>query len=582
MTIRHYRLCRTCQKPYESSTICCPANLWDALHQYPIKHLYTWNPSNAQTFFDKWLEATRKLPCKCTRNFNKYLDTQPPKLSTSIEFFSWTVSAHNYISVHHATPRKAEISTQDAWKIHLPNFFQETPQDLKQLPQIRNPLAIITIAVGKEYEILFEEFTQRAMQKYANKIKADLIVLKGKTQKWWGLEKFRIRPFFDFYERILFLDCDILIRENAPNIFNNVPETHIGVVDDTNALSDTRWCIRERIELANSQFVQPYLPNTLYNSGVMVCSKLHADVFTPPEYPIPGNHVDEQFWIERHLIRYAIKLLDIKWNTQTYYSNFSITRDSAYFLHTACCDIKDKRNIFTQEITNNYAKKELELNKLDWDQFKQLKLVNKYPPSKFNIPKDESGWATNEGMELLENFSKNLNENACILELGSFLGAKSTQAFIKNIPNRYLITIDSFKTKAEDVLDSDKPYGNTPFFLKQGSQWEHFVNNTFEIQDRVAPITCFVNTTILTSLSKMPFNIELIYIDADHELSAILIQLKACLLLWPKATILLDDHTDIWPDIKTAINILEEKGTLTGYNKHLHQNRIMELTPHYQ
>ena len=86
--------------------------------------------------------------------------------------------------------------------------------------------AILTIVSGEKYEKIWEK-TQPFFVDYAEKCDAELIVLKGyegmslPSPHWL---KFSIHELLkkDF-DRIAFIDADILIRKDSPNIFDIVP-----------------------------------------------------------------------------------------------------------------------------------------------------------------------------------------------------------------------------------------------------------------------------------------------------------------------------------------------------------------------
>ena len=61
------------------------------------------------------------------------------------------------------------------------------------------------------------------MEAYAKRIGADFVAITKPSQDWWGLEKFRVQPFAQSYERTLYVDADVFLTEETPDLFDVVP-----------------------------------------------------------------------------------------------------------------------------------------------------------------------------------------------------------------------------------------------------------------------------------------------------------------------------------------------------------------------
>lgn len=199
---------------------------------------------------------------------------------------------------------------------------------------------VITLASGNEAkEILY--YTEESHFKYAKKINADYIQLTGVTQDWWGLEKFRVKEISKIYDRILFLDCDVLIKEDSPNIFEEVPNGYIGCVNDWSGNGDgtlktNYWLRQEAKEMCYYQGVD-YIPSEIYNSGVVVFNGNQSNIWEPPTKPFTYFHCTEQHWVEQNIRRnnYPVHILDNKWNLQYWRRDYNELEESAYFIHPA-------------------------------------------------------------------------------------------------------------------------------------------------------------------------------------------------------------------------------------------------------
>jgi hypothetical protein len=101
--------------------------------------------------------------------------------------------------------------------------------------------AIVTLAVGAAYEERFEQFCRRNWTAYAQRHGFDLVVFKRPLD---GSERARARspawqkclvlgaPETAGYDRVVWIDSDILINPAAPSILDGVPEELIGVMDE--------------------------------------------------------------------------------------------------------------------------------------------------------------------------------------------------------------------------------------------------------------------------------------------------------------------------------------------------------------
>ena len=90
---------------------------------------------------------------------------------------------------------------------------------------------VLTIAVGGTYEKM-AKLTHPTLQKYAEKIGADFLSItenKSSSPHW---EKFQIYDLLNKYERIIYIDTDVLVREDTPDLFEIVPENQLGMFNE--------------------------------------------------------------------------------------------------------------------------------------------------------------------------------------------------------------------------------------------------------------------------------------------------------------------------------------------------------------
>jgi lipopolysaccharide biosynthesis glycosyltransferase len=140
---------------------------------------------------------------------------------------------------------------------------------------------VLTITVGPDYSRL-AQFTHPTLRAYAERIGADFKVL-GKdisvTTPHW--EKFQIAGLLDEYDRILYLDTDIIVREDCENLFDLVPETHLGMFNEAPFTDRSKELILDCCRQYGISL--PSYNGKYYNSGVMVISRRHRTLFVKPE-----------------------------------------------------------------------------------------------------------------------------------------------------------------------------------------------------------------------------------------------------------------------------------------------------------
>lgn len=301
-----------------------------------LSYLKQHKDDHSQLFPDGFYPSTKDLNSKQSffKSFNKFLTSQGDQLGDvlhEVEYPTWV----------------------------------EPIEDVKPDPKNKN--CIITVCAGDRYKKMFDTISDR-YETYAKKCNADFVVLDGYTQGWWGLEKFRIQPFVKNYDRTCFLDSDIVIKSNAPNIFDMVPEDQIGIHDDWPYLIHKpfrffQWRDIERNSLVRSQVKEEdfsyAVHDTLFNTGVVLTSKEHAEIWTPMKKSFPRKHCDEQFWIEYLILKkgYKVCKLPFSMNCQYWTDVFHSVAGAKeyYFLHLATDGTGDQKETVLKEVLAKYA-----------------------------------------------------------------------------------------------------------------------------------------------------------------------------------------------------------------------------------
>jgi lipopolysaccharide biosynthesis glycosyltransferase len=143
---------------------------------------------------------------------------------------------------------------------------------------------VVTMAMGWWADEIIE-VSCPSFKLYAEKIKADLKIITEKKINIPPLymEKFQVYDMFNDYDRILLLDCDILIHPKCPNLFEIVPENCLGAVPDCD--KGEWWNTNYYYDMGLAQKDLGYIgwEYGYFNSGVLVLSKMHKEIFAAPE-----------------------------------------------------------------------------------------------------------------------------------------------------------------------------------------------------------------------------------------------------------------------------------------------------------
>lgn len=142
--------------------------------------------------------------------------------------------------------------------------------------------AVVTLAVedwGGELAAL----TVPSQQAYAQRLGADYLVIRKPVIDSVApfYEIFQLHDFFDTYDRILYLDLDVLVRNDCPDLFHIVPASDLGVFFES-PLKD--W--GEEISQIQKEWRPLGWSRDYFNNGVMVMSRRHQVLFKP-EFDLP-------------------------------------------------------------------------------------------------------------------------------------------------------------------------------------------------------------------------------------------------------------------------------------------------------
>lgn len=199
--------------------------------------------------------------------------------------------------------------------------------------------AIMTIVHGEKYREIWKR-TEPFFNEYADRCESDLLVLKdipgNLPSPHWA--KFAIRELLKKqYDRIAFIDADIIIRKDCPSLFDVVPEDHFGIFNE-GFYTPRSICIHE-VKKVYDIPLPKWDGKTYYNTGVMVVSRQHRHIFNVPEEVKPlRNSFGEQTYINMKLLAADLKIhsLHYKFNRMSLMDRITgMTRLDSYIIHYA-------------------------------------------------------------------------------------------------------------------------------------------------------------------------------------------------------------------------------------------------------
>jgi lipopolysaccharide biosynthesis glycosyltransferase len=167
---------------------------------------------------------------------------------------------------------------------------------------------IYTQSSGPEFTA-FCEFTVPLMRNYADRIGASFIYDNiGARTEYPLFDKYKVYDLFRNFDRILFLDCDILVRYDSPDLFSLVPEGHFAALNEGSWL-DNLDQLRARAsylygaaEAFGYDAGQIDVSSRYFNAGVFLLDRKDREVLKRPEpHPFMKELISEQSLINLRL-----------------------------------------------------------------------------------------------------------------------------------------------------------------------------------------------------------------------------------------------------------------------------------------
>jgi len=222
---------------------------------------------------------------------------------------------------------------------------------------------VVTRADGNIKEMT--DITFKSIKEYAKRVGADFKVLSHEPPVMTSDNNphyriLEVGNLLDEYDRIFCIDCDMIINENCPNIFEEVPVDMVGsIFEDKGSRKPDRL---GKIKQIQNKWGDVNWKEGYTNAGTFVVSKQHKNIFDSHngEYWLDWGSAD--LHLSYNIYKYGHKVyeLSFKWNHMTMFSeiwNNNASRFDSYIIHYAGV------GVFDSDVCVN----KLEQIKLDYD-----------------------------------------------------------------------------------------------------------------------------------------------------------------------------------------------------------------------
>lgn len=210
-----------------------------------------------------------------------------------------------------------------------------------KLPEQKSDIAICTIGANLIAEQQLN-ITRKQIIKYANKCKADYIELSGDQFPEYPMyNKYRLYQITSKYEKTLYLDCDIIIKENCPDLFKITPDDKICAYNQNEILKindkikNTNYYEEMKLDtekiamnfnLTISDYIQP-------NGGVLLIPKKLSPLYKQPSKPFFKTWCFDQHYLSCYLNKNNFFNLNEIFNWEYIRYDFWDHLNDSYIIH---------------------------------------------------------------------------------------------------------------------------------------------------------------------------------------------------------------------------------------------------------
>ena len=205
---------------------------------------------------------------------------------------------------------------------------------------------IYTIAVGNN---VFYNKCIQTIKEYAKRINTKLIICKDLdsiNNEYPFLNKLKLADLLKNYDRILYLDADILIHPDAPNIFDTYTDTQYFYAFNEGELLPRINSVMKMCKIFDFQYRKwgRKKGNLIYfNTGVMLMSKIHRKIFQAFDLELFLKEEELFDFYEQSYLNYLIQSNNISYHCIDYRFNHMRcvnwdNKSKSYIIHYAGFD----------------------------------------------------------------------------------------------------------------------------------------------------------------------------------------------------------------------------------------------------
>lgn len=199
--------------------------------------------------------------------------------------------------------------------------------------------ALVSLSIPSHQTNRISNLTEPFRKWYAKKIGAEYIVINRPTINAFTMhfEKFQMYNMLNHFDRILYMDNDIIIDEECPNLFELVPFDKFGAVYANN--EGEFYSEQREDNIIETQIAQGNVDQKggYYNSGVMIFNKSHQRIFESPHkmLEIFRPQLHDQDLINYRIAKYKTEVFPLDATFNNFRSRSAPAFENAYIKHFA-------------------------------------------------------------------------------------------------------------------------------------------------------------------------------------------------------------------------------------------------------
>ena len=169
---------------------------------------------------------------------------------------------------------------------------------------------IVVVSTGNRGKLLYNSYGF-TIQKYAANLGVDFIHVEGdcSNPKFPYFDKLAVHEALNHYERVLYIDADVRMDTNAPNLFEEVPKGLLGIFDERYyyANDNIEKGIQRIVDIGDEYEFKFYRPFRYPSAGITLSEKQHQCLFELPSIPFIAHHTYEQDLLSARLFHHKFK-----------------------------------------------------------------------------------------------------------------------------------------------------------------------------------------------------------------------------------------------------------------------------------